>query len=382
MKRLLLVASLLLVPCCTDGPRTASGATTLSGMSSQVATASAYAQLIERLSEPAGYFDTDNLISNETSYLHVMGTLREMNVSGGAYIGVGPDQNFSYIAQVRPAIAFVIDIRRDNLLQHFLFKALFALARNRVEYLSLLFARPTPDDANAWNDRTLQELVDYIDATPADGKLATQTQDTIQELVESFGLPLSEADIATIKRIHSTFLGNGLSLRFTTFNRAPRPYYPTYRQLLLERDLTGRQANYLAREQDFQFLKSLQERNLIIPVVGDLSGDHALAAIGNYLAERGEQVSAFYTSNVEFYLMRQGGFDRFVENAARLPRGERSVVIRSYFGGRFQFSHPQSVTGYFSTQLLQTIESLVEEHASNGYRSYFELVTKHSLDLR
>ena len=54
-------------------------------------TAAEFAQIIERVSEVNGYFDTDNLISNESSYLHVMGKLRKLNVMGGAYIGVGPD---------------------------------------------------------------------------------------------------------------------------------------------------------------------------------------------------------------------------------------------------------------------------------------------------
>ena len=59
-----------------------------------------FAQIVEKFSEPNGYFDSDNLISNEASYLHVMGKLRQMKVAGGAYIGVGPDQSFSYIAQI------------------------------------------------------------------------------------------------------------------------------------------------------------------------------------------------------------------------------------------------------------------------------------------
>src|SRR5262249_14056089 len=69
-----------------------------------------FAQIVEKFSEPKGYFDSDNLISNEASYLHVMGKMRQMKVSGGAYIGVGPDQNFSYIAQIRPAVVFITDI--------------------------------------------------------------------------------------------------------------------------------------------------------------------------------------------------------------------------------------------------------------------------------
>src|SRR3712207_9444378 len=82
-----------------------------------------------------------------------------------------------------------------------------------------------------------------------------------------------------------SFIDGGLDLRYTSHNRPPRAYYPTYRQLLLERDLTGKQGNYLATEGDYRFLKSLQERHLVIPVVGDLAGDHALASIGRLLAE-------------------------------------------------------------------------------------------------
>ena len=79
-----------------------------------------FAARIAQLSEPGGYFDTDNLISNERSYLHVAPALRNPSLRGGAYVGVGPDQNFSYIAQIRPSIAFIVDLRRDNLLLHLL----------------------------------------------------------------------------------------------------------------------------------------------------------------------------------------------------------------------------------------------------------------------
>ena len=97
------------------------------------------AQLTARLSEPGGYFGSDNLVSNELSYQHVLAKLAHMNVAGGAYIGVGPDQNFTYIAQIKPRVAFMLDIRRDSLLQHLVFKAMFVMARNRIEYLCLLF---------------------------------------------------------------------------------------------------------------------------------------------------------------------------------------------------------------------------------------------------
>jgi hypothetical protein len=342
---------------------------------------STFARLIARLSESGGYFDSDNLMSNEASYLHVLGRMRALGVAGGAYLGVGPDQNFSYMAQVRPRIAFIIDIRRDNLLQQLLFKSVFTRARNRAEYLALLFGRPLPPESQRWDASPIEELVAWIDSVPPSPTAAAAAQETVLSAVKAFDVPLDERDRETIGRFHRVFIDAGLDLRYTSHNRPPRAYYPTYRQLLLERDLTGKQGSYLASESDYRFLKSLQERHLVIPVVGDLAGDHALAAIGKLIAERGEKVSAFYTSNVEQYLMRDGpSFDRFAANLRRLPRDTRSVIIRSYFGGGFYRQHPNSVPGYYSTQLLQTVDSFVTEHEGGGYQTYRDVVTKHVLE--
>ena len=341
-----------------------------------------FARLITKLSEPGGYFDTDNLISNETSYLHVMGKLRQMPVQGGAYIGVGPDQNFSYIAQIRPRIAFITDIRRDNLLQHICFKSLFEQARNRLEFLALIFGKPVPANLKEWDQRSVQQLVEYIEKNPAKRELFEATSKAMRARINGYGLSLKPEELETISRIHASFFTAGLDLRFTSHGRNPRSYYPTYRDLILEKDLTGKQACYLANEDDFQFVKSLEEQNRIIPVVGNLAGPHALAAIGQLLTERGEKVSAFYTSNVEFYLMNDGSFDRFAASVSKLPRATKSVIIRSYFGGSWGVSLPQSVPGYYSTQLLQTMDSFAKEYGSGGIQSYSDLIGKHALELK
>jgi hypothetical protein len=367
---------------CADGRKLGSSADPSGATAKRASADSAFSRLVEDLSEPGGYFDTDNLISNETSYLHVVGALQDLGVSGGAYIGVGPDQNFSYIAAIRPRIAFIIDIRRDNLLQHLMFKALFSLARNRIEYLCLLFARPIPRDADRWGGRSIEGLLKYLEGQGVPADDAELMMAAVVDRAGSFGVRLSDADRETIRRFHGTFIREGPALRFRSYGRTPRPYYPTYRQLVLETDLTGQQASYLAREEDFQFLKSLQDRDLVIPVVGDLAGEHALAAIGRYVAERGERVSALYTSNVEFYLWRGRSFDRFATTVAQLPHDERSMIIRSYFGRNFGYIHPQSVPGFYSVQLLQSIESFAADHAAGGYRSYLDLVTSGVIDLR
>ena len=341
---------------------------------------SAFAKLVQRLSEPGGYFDSDNLISNETSYLHVLDGMRRLKVQGGAYIGVGPDQNFSYIAAVRPEIAFMIDIRRDNLLEHLMFKSLFAMARNRIEYLCLLFGKAVPRDADRWNTKSIQELIDYIDVTHTDGDLADSVQSAISQRARRFGIPLSTLDLETIARIRDAFVRDSLDLRYSSIGRAPRPYHPTYRQLLLERDRSGHQANFLASEDAFQFVKSLEARDLIVPVVGNAAGEHALTAIGQLIAERGDKLSVLYISNVEQYLIRDGGFPQFAENVKQLPRDRRSVMIRSFFGYGYGFgtagTHPLNVAGHYSTQILQTLDAFVATYDSGAVRSYYDLISK------
>src|SRR5262249_39422453 len=153
-----------------------------------------------------GDFDTDNLISNERSFLEVVPALKSAKASGGAYIGVGPDQNFSYIAHLRPSIAFIVDIRRDNLLLHLLFKALFAAARNRMEYLCLLPARPPPERLESWRDAGLDRILAYIDEAPADAGDAVRRLDRrLHDLIAGFGVPLNASDYETIQRFHHTF---------------------------------------------------------------------------------------------------------------------------------------------------------------------------------
>jgi hypothetical protein len=342
---------------------------------------SSFAGMVARLSEEGGFFDSDNLVSNEATYLHVLGAMRAIGVRGGAYIGVGPEQNFSYMAQIRPSIAYLIDIRRDNLLQHLWFKALFALSADRAEYLSLMLGRPLPDD-KSWHRRPIEELLAYFDTVPASSAYAAVNARRITEEVRSYGVPLTDVEYAAIASIHEAFVQSGLELRFTSHNRPARYFYPTLRDLITERDLSGTQGNYLMRNEDFTFVKRLHARDRIIPVTGDLAGTHALRAIGRDIAARGERVSAFYVSNVEFYLMRQGSFERFADNASTLPHNSRSVIIRSLFGGLYRMDHPQSVPGYFSTQLLQALESFVTEHESGGYRTYRDVVTKHAIELR
>jgi hypothetical protein len=331
-----------------------------------------FASLVAELSEPPGYFDTDNLISNERSYLHVVPELRALagHSSRGVYVGVGPDQNFSYIAQLRPSLAVVIDIRRENLLLHLLFKALFAEASTRVEYLAMLTGRPTAPGLNHWKLRSIVEIVDYIDRTkPLREADLRALRARLTRRIDTFGVSLDESDRSTIARFHARFIAEGLSLQFNSFGRAPQYDYPTLRDLLLEVDRQGARRSYLASEDDFQFVKRLQQEDRIVPIVGDLSGTSALAAVAKLLTKSNLQVAAFYTSNVEFYLFRDDRFAAFVANLRRLPRLPTSVIVRSVF----RFGGAGYVPGYNSASLTQPIDVLVDGYTKGRFRDYRDL---------
>src|SRR5262245_13963967 len=151
-----------------------------------------FARLMTELSEPEGYFDTDNFISNEAAYLRVLPPLRRLGVRGGAYVGVGPDQNYSYIAQLEPRLAVIVDIRRQNALEHLYFKALFELSHNRVEYLERLFGRPLGGSPTAPERASIRSILDGADSAPRDAAFSARKVSEALAAIRAWRLPLEE----------------------------------------------------------------------------------------------------------------------------------------------------------------------------------------------
>src|SRR2546423_926865 len=127
-----------------------------------------FSRLSQELSEEEGYFHSDNLVSNELSYPRAVDKLKQLGVSGGAYIGVGPEQNFTYIAKIRPRIAFIVDIRRAALIQHLMYKAVFHLSPDRTQFLSRLLSKPLPKEKAPAPDASVDELLTFISRINAD----------------------------------------------------------------------------------------------------------------------------------------------------------------------------------------------------------------------
>src|SRR5581483_1987123 len=295
--------------------------------------------LVVGLSEPGGYFRSDNLISNEMAFQHVIPELQKMP-NPGAYLGVGPDQNFTYITAIRPKMAFIVDIRRQNMLLHLMYKAIVELSNDRIEFLSRLFSRPRPPGLTP--ETPLQAVFDAFEATAGDEGLLQQNLKAIfAHLERTHGFPLTEDDENAIKFVYTSFYLGGPEIRYS-FPRSDfggPQWFPTDAELMVQTDLRGENHSYIADERTFQVLREYERNNLIVPLVGDFAGDHALRAVGRYLKEHDATVAAFYTSNVEQYLFQGDGWKKFFMNVATLPIDEHSLFIRAYFnrmGYRFQ----------------------------------------------
>ena len=326
--------------------------------------------LIEAYSEPGGYFDTDNLISNETAYLQVADRLATL-APGGGYIGVGPDQNFSYIARVRPSWAFIVDIRRDNMLQHLLLGALLGRAQTPRDFLCLLLSPDCPPTLEAPDG--VAELLRSLRSVAPRAVVMSRTLAEAETHISNMGVELTGSDREGIARILRSFYRGQLALRFNTHGRAPMPYHPTLETLLLARSSSGRFGSYLDSADDYAFIRALARDGRLVPLVGDFAGSHTLGEVTRFLEERDVKVAALYVSNVEFYLLRDGRFDRFVENVRALPLQRDAVMIRAYFNyGR---PHPQRRPGHRSTTVLQPIRSFLELHEAGAFNSFWDVST-------
>jgi hypothetical protein len=288
--------------------------------------------LIERLSEPDGFFRSnsgspDNLLSNEISVSTAAAALARRVSPGGVYLGVGPEQNFTYIAAMRPRIAFITDIRRGNLHLHLMYKALFGMHANRADFLARLFSRERPSGL-ATNAPAAQLMDAYLDAAPLDaGGFAANLAAILAHLRMTDELPIDAADAEGIAYVYRNFHEFGPAIHYTS-SIGGRPA-SSYARIVSSTDaMSGSERSFLATEANFRFVKGLQARNLIVPVVGNFAGPKAIRAIGEYLRSHEASVTAFYVSNVEDYLSRAGVWPAFCANVATLPLTQASVFIR------------------------------------------------------
>jgi hypothetical protein len=290
--------------------------------------------LVSDFSEPNGVFRSDNLLSNELFLQYVIPELARPPRLSRVYLGVGPEQNFTYIAALKPRMAFIVDIRRGNLQLHLMYKALFEMSGDRAEFVFRLFSRKRPPGLGG--KATTDEIFSALHKTDASEALFKDHLKALQDhLTKKRSLPLSEEDLKGIEYVYGSFSWHGPGLSYWSTGGRGGRNAPTYWDLMVADDGKGQLRSYLASDENFQVLKDLHEKNLLVPVVGDFAGPKALRAVGRYIRERDSTVAAFYLSNVEQYLSQNNSWYTFCANVATLPIDGNSTFIRSVRNGTF-----------------------------------------------
>jgi hypothetical protein len=380
---------------------------------------SEYWKLIEDSSEDGGTFLSENFLSNERGFQYVIPPLLQKIQPGGVYVGVGPEQNFTYVAAFHPKIAFIVDIRRQNMIEHLLYKAAFEMSSNRVEFLSRLFSRKAPAGLTA--DSPVDDLFSAFATVPLDPEYHQKNLQAVKDLLwkqHKFGL--TAEDEASLEHVYDaitkagTTLGYSLSdpnlanrlittriidvptgaskvavlsggaidleaaIRDFTFPSNPAnpqgvtqtrvnvSAFPTYTDLMTGTDGSGVNRSYLASELNYRTVREMHQKNLIVPVVGDFAGPKAIQAVGKYLSDHNATVSVFYLSNVEQYLTPTEKLKRFYENVAILPLNSFSSFIRSAQATGVQPGIVQS----YSSPIRDVMDAVIEDRA----RSFNDLL--------
>ena len=240
--------------------------------------------MVVDFSEPDGFFRSDNFISNETTFQDVIPELQEAHRRRTACTsGVGPDQNFTYIAALRPRIAFIVDIRRQNMLLHLMYKALIEMSADRADFLSRLFSRPRPAGldqstpprrCSTPSTGRRQRRALFANEPPGDARSAREA---------THGFALIDATIANgIEYVYRAFSSSGPDLRYSF------PRSRSARRMVS--DLRGADGGDRSARAEPQLpgdrrelpraAASSQRNNLIVPLVGDFGGDKAIRAVG------------------------------------------------------------------------------------------------------
>jgi len=287
----------------------------------------AFWHMIENFSEDGGYFRFQ-FMSNEREFTTVVPELKKTVTPGGVYFGVGPEQNFTYIAAVKPKLAFIFDIRRENMIEHLIYKSLFETSMNRVEFVSKLFSRKP---VRLVNERsTVRALFDAFNDASPDRQLFAQNLKALKQQLTARRFQLSAKDLTDIDEIYAIVFENGPGSDYANGFGGFRGGGSNYAAMMTATDDHGQAWSYLATEENFQYVRDMERRNLIVPLVGDFAGKKALRAAGDYVREHDAAVAMFYTSNVEQYLFQQSDdWRKFYANASTLPVNAAGVFLRS-----------------------------------------------------
>jgi hypothetical protein len=364
LKPVTLAIAMIAILAVADSPFRAAPAPAADSLPHEV-TDMEFWRMVSEFSEPGGSFRFQ-FMSNEREYPTIIPNLKKAASPGGVYLGVGPEQNFSYIAALQPKIAFIFDIRPENMLEHLIYKSVFEMSATRADFVSRLFSRARP--ANLAVKPSVNALFQAYRAAQPNSRLFDQNLQAIQDhLVKDHHFPLTRtalADIATIYRdIVDAGPGNG--------GRGA-----SYADLMTATDAQGQTRSYLSSDENYLLVREMQQKNLIIPLVGDFAGPKAIRAVAGYLKDHQAAVTAFYTSNVEQYLFQQDDdWRHFYQNVATLPVNAASTFVRSsHFTYMANGQRLDQFNGTNYVMLLCPIADLVRAFNAGRIQDYDDMI--------
>jgi hypothetical protein len=329
-----------------------------------------FSKMMTEMSERDGFFQFDNFLSNELGYQYVIPRLVQGTEPGGVYLGVAPEQNFTYIAALKPKMAFIIDIRRQNMIELLMYKSFFEMSETRADFLSKLFARKRPEGLTERS--TAAELFDAYAKVRPDTELYKENFQAVKDLlVKTHKYALRPTDLdgfSSIEFVYSTFVDQGPTLDYGVGGVGAGGNNPSYADLMVIDDGVGKNWSYLASEENYRFIRDLEKKNLIVPLVGDFAGPKTIRAVGQFLKDRDAIVTAFYLSNVEQYLFNEYKSSDFYDNVATLPLNSKSTFIRSFSGGGFGGGLGGGSFRFLST--LSSMRTLLDEFKAGRVRQY------------
>ena len=291
-----------------------------------------FGQWLEQCSERGQDFISDNWVSNEMAYADHLDYLRRTVPAGSVFIGVGPEQNFSYLAAVPFRYAFIVDVRRDNLLQHLYYKVLFEECPTPQQWLAALCSRRYDP---SWERSSYADWLEAVGRAPIDPGQAPLFLERFRRRAGQLNFGLRDSDQKFLARLQSEFAAKGLEVRFEyRLPKPDEPTFPAFREVLLARDPAGHYGCFLASQTGYGRVRGMQQENRIIPVVGDFGGRRTFGEIACLLRRQNLKVGLFYASNVEFYLMPRrfpgAKMENFVWNLECLPTTSASLLLRTH----------------------------------------------------
>ena len=342
--------------------------------------------MVSTFSEPGGTFRFENFLSNEIYFQNVIPALKTRVKPGGVYMGVGPEQNFTYIVATQPKVAFITDIRRQNMLELMMYRALFEMAPDRADFISLLFCRKRPAGLAA--NATADALFTAYRSVVEDPALYRRNLQAIEDLLlKTHKFPLSTQDLAGIEKVYGVFFDYGPDINYNSgsgggFGRGFANV--TYADLMSASDqqgtasTTAKNRSFLATEENYQYIRDMELRNLIVPLVGDFAGPKAIRAVGSWAKQHGATVTTFYLSNVEQYLFMDRVDGKFYANVETLPLDSTSTFIRSgraFDGGGFRGGRRGGYGGFGGlTSMLSPMTDVLKAYDSGRIQAWNDVL--------